>query len=480
MADFYTDPMYAMFHRAQAPINSTTPLSAPITKSQPVSTPLFEASNPYKFTSTPTVNPWDALYEAIEEDKQQARKVQNPVVEDITNAAASEKGKKTRKHKKNRKHGKPAVVTTPVETTPAGKVAEASTPVINEQKASKKHKKESGFQRMEREAAENMGKGSGLKFQEGSGKGKQPSDYAGVHVDQKAHNKKQAEYDKMFADLDKADKEGRKAAVEANRGKKSGVVGAEAKAAIEQNKVNAQADELEKLRKENEKLKADSKNRREKMAQWKKDRQAMKKPADKFQEFSGKKLDTDYAKVADVDPVIHAEKQARYDKLFGKTDDAAKVVDKVDDVADVAKKGKKLGKWGKLGIIAAAVGLAAWGISKLAKKDDAVQPEETTPVVPPTTPEEETTPVTPPVTPVVPPVVPEEEEDTTEKEYEVKKGDNVWNIAKAQLKEELGRIPTNKEIRERTEIIIEKNGLKWEDDNYRVIIQPGQKLNIAA
>ena len=49
-----------------------------------------------------------------------------------------------------------------------------------------------------------------------------------------------------------------------------------------------------------------------------------------------------------------------------------------------------------------------------------------------------------------------------------------------QLKEELGRTPTNKEIRERTEDIIEANGLEWEDDNYRVIIQPGDKLNIAA
>ena len=66
------------------------------------------------------------------------------------------------------------------------------------------------------------------------------------------------------------------------------------------------------------------------------------------------------------------------------------------------------------------------------------------------------------------------------KEYVVKPGDNVWNIAKKELEEELGRKPYNREIAVRTKEILEKNNLKYEADNYTVLIYPGGKLDIAS
>lgn len=300
----------------------------------------------------------------------------------------------------------------------APKVAggDTSVPTGNEEapKGTKKHKNTG-----------NKEKWSGLKFQEGSGKGPQPGDYAGVHVDQKAHNKKQAEYDKMFADLDKADKEGRKAAVEANKGKKSGVVGAEAKA------------------------------QKQRIADLEKEIADLKKNAGK----EGTNL---------------KEYKQRFRK-FKKADNINKL--------------KKFGKWAGIAAAVGIIGTAIWALCKN-KKDDAVA-EETTPTVPvlEENPEQAqdstdvTTPVVPPVTPEVPPVVEEtpEEETTTNLEYTVKKGDNIWNIAKAQLEVELGRTPTLKEIKTRETTIMKNNPeLKWEDDNYRVIIQPGQVINIAA
>lgn len=298
----------------------------------------------------------------------------------------------------------------------APKVAggDTSVPTGNEEapKGTKKHKNTG-----------NKEKWSGLKFQEGSGKGPQPGDYAGVHVDQKAHNKKQAEYDKMFADLDKADKEGRKAAVEANKGKKSGVVGAEAKA------------------------------QKQRIADLEKEIADLKKNAGK----EGTNL---------------KEYKQRFRK-FKKADNINKL--------------KKFGKWAGIAAAVGIIGTAIWALCKN-KKDDAVAEETPVVTTPPATEEDTTTVVTTPPaeeTPVVttPPTeeTPEEETTPANLKYTVKKGDNIWNIAKAQLEVELGRTPTLREIKNRETTIMKNNPeLKWEDDNYRVIIQPGQVINIAA
>lgn len=67
-------------------------------------------------------------------------------------------------------------------------------------------------------------------------------------------------------------------------------------------------------------------------------------------------------------------------------------------------------------------------------------------------------------------------------EYEVVKGDCVWNIAKAHLKElnkdKADYVPSNVEILRRTKEIMEINDLHYEADNYVVIIQPGQKIKL--
>ena len=67
-------------------------------------------------------------------------------------------------------------------------------------------------------------------------------------------------------------------------------------------------------------------------------------------------------------------------------------------------------------------------------------------------------------------------------EYEVVKGDCVWNIAKAHLKElnkdKADYTPTNIEILRHTKELMEINDLHYEADNYVVIIEPGQKLKL--
>ena len=45
--------------------------------------------------------------------------------------------------------------------------------------------------------------------------------------------------------------------------------------------------------------------------------------------------------------------------------------------------------------------------------------------------------------------------------YEVKKGDNVWNIVKKVLEEKLGRTPTGTEIIEGIKKVMEENGMEW-------------------
>lgn len=63
--------------------------------------------------------------------------------------------------------------------------------------------------------------------------------------------------------------------------------------------------------------------------------------------------------------------------------------------------------------------------------------------------------------------------------YVVRKDDNCWNIAKAELiKEKGGEMPSDKEVLERTLKIIEQNTLHFEADKYTVLIYPNDTLNI--
>lgn len=128
---------------------------------------------------------------------------------------------------------------------------------------------------------------------------------------------------------------------------------------------------------------------------------------------------------------------------------------------------KGLLKGGAAGAILGLIGIGALTlIGKLFGKDDKVKPEQ-----------------------------PEQPAKPEPRVYEVKKGDNVWNIAKADLIEKHKDDPnykvTNKEILERTNEIMEinkkvseedkKNGfveLKWEKDHYHVMIRPGDKIKL--
>ena len=65
------------------------------------------------------------------------------------------------------------------------------------------------------------------------------------------------------------------------------------------------------------------------------------------------------------------------------------------------------------------------------------------------------------------------------KKYTVKKGDNVWNIAKKHLREELGREPKLSEIKAKEQQIMKDNDLKFEADGYVCIIKPDQELKVA-
>ena len=91
---------------------------------------------------------------------------------------------------------------------------------------------------------------------------------------------------------------------------------------------------------------------------------------------------------------------------------------------------------------------------------------------------EQANPVKPEPTPVQPeptPVTPEA------KTHKVVKGDNVWNIAKQDLidsKNDANYTPSNKEILDRTHELMELNGLKYEADNYHVLIRPGDEIKL--
>ena len=66
------------------------------------------------------------------------------------------------------------------------------------------------------------------------------------------------------------------------------------------------------------------------------------------------------------------------------------------------------------------------------------------------------------------------------KNYTVKKGDNVWNIAKRRLQEMNGKKPTDKEIMNYTNELLKLNKLEYEPDGYTVIIHEGDNIEYAA
>lgn len=167
----------------------------------------------------------------------------------------------------------------------------------------------------------------------------------------------------------------------------------------------------------------------------------------------------------------------------------------------------KIGKKGKFALAALALGAIGAGIAYLAKSKKAnpttpsgeeikpglipidsakVENADSTAVAQPPV---DTTNVKPLITPdtlnVTPidtieqKVVSEIPRDTESGKYIVRKGDNCWNIAKAELiKEKGGEIPTDKEVMERTYKILERNDLHFEKDKYTVLIYPNDTLNI--
>lgn len=66
------------------------------------------------------------------------------------------------------------------------------------------------------------------------------------------------------------------------------------------------------------------------------------------------------------------------------------------------------------------------------------------------------------------------------KNYTVKKGDNVWNIAKRRLQEINGKKPTDREIMNYTNELLKLNKLEYEPDGYTVIIHKGDNIEYAA
>lgn len=166
------------------------------------------------------------------------------------------------------------------------------------------------------------------------------------------------------------------------------------------------------------------------------------------------------------------------------------------------------GKGGKATLIglgiAALVGGAVWLFNKLSgkKSEDAapVKPNPThvpgkedpeKPVAPGK--EEPETPVAPvpgkedpekPVEPVEPgKEEPENPVNVVPKDYEVKPGDCVWNIAKQHLKDlsnDPNYKPTNAEILKHTNELIQLNQLHYEPDGKVVLIYPKQQLKLSA
>ncbi len=172
----------------------------------------------------------------------------------------------------------------------------------------------------------------------------------------------------------------------------------------------------------------------------------------------------------------------------------------------VKKQKFKLGKKGKFALAVLALGAIGAGIAYFVNKNEKTGNESapvtnnttnisTTPVIS-ETPSDSTNAATSPADSIdigiTPPVVSEEPVDTIEQQaiseipfddktgkYIVRKGDNCWNIAKAELiKEKGGKIPTDEEVLKRTYKILERNNLHFEKDKYTVLIYPNDTLDI--
>ncbi len=172
----------------------------------------------------------------------------------------------------------------------------------------------------------------------------------------------------------------------------------------------------------------------------------------------------------------------------------------------LAKAGKNTGKFmkffkstkGKAAIITGAIALIATGVTAVACSNSGQKkPVETKPVndidktediiETPVAPEKKDNVVevknektVETAAPITTPIEPE----IKTKEYTVKKGDSVWNIAKSNLldkhKDKKDYAPTDKEILGEVKIIMKDNNLKYEPDNYHVMIKPDDKLKLVA
>lgn len=173
---------------------------------------------------------------------------------------------------------------------------------------------------------------------------------------------------------------------------------------------------------------------------------------------------------------------------------------------NLAKNGKNTGKFlkffksskGKAALITGAIALVGAGLTAVACSDK--EKSKTAELKPLNDTEKTETIVEEPViqekkedipaatdekpveTPV--PVAASPEPEMQNKEYIVKKGDSVWNIAKSNLldkhKDKKEYSPTDKDILEEVKIIMNDNNLKFEQDNYHVMIKPNDKLKLAS
>lgn len=139
-------------------------------------------------------------------------------------------------------------------------------------------------------------------------------------------------------------------------------------------------------------------------------------------------------------------------------------------------KGFKLGKRGKFALAALAFGVIGGTIAYFATKGKKSTPADTITV--PAAPKKDTKQAAP-VDTIEAKVVSEIPRDTDSGKYIVRKGDNCWNIAKAELiKENGGEMPSDEDILKRTYKILERNDLHFEKDKYTVLIYPNDTLNI--
>lgn len=146
----------------------------------------------------------------------------------------------------------------------------------------------------------------------------------------------------------------------------------------------------------------------------------------------------------------------------------------------------KLGKKGKFALLALGLGILGTGIAYFVNKNKKAAPADTQTVLPADTTAakgKDTIPtipaITEPIDTIEAKVVSEIPRDKETGKYIVRKGDNCWNIAKAELiKEKGGEIPTDEEVLKRTYKILERNDLHFEKDKYTVLIYPNDTLDI--